>query len=582
MAWVRRWCLAVLLLLAATASAQTPVPRIALVIGNADYIVPAWKLVNPVRDAELMAARLEGLGFQVDLVRNATRAQMEAAFERFERRLIPAGPDAISVVYYAGHGAEDDGINYLVPVDADVRTKEQLKFRAPPAQWLLDTMAEARNRVNLLFLDACRDMPLPGSARTLTRGGLAPLPEVANVLIAYSAAPGRPAPDGSGRNSLFTAELAAALAAQANEPISLLMEDVQARVREKSGGAQEPSFTNRLGVPRWSFVATRPEVAQSGAPPPPPVSLVQKGREEDVATPSLTPAQRALRAAQAGEAGANRRFRDCPDCPEMVALAGGEVLLGSPAGEQGRGSDEGPQMRVTLRAFAAGRFEVTRAQYAAFTRETGRAIGGNCYTVNSAGIWEQQQGATWQAPGFNQTGDHPVVCVSWEDAQAYVDWLNGKVAGRPYRLLSESEWEYAARAGTTSRFWWGDGEGDGCAYANGADQAARSRFSTWTWTVSCNDGHVFTAPVGFSGRENRFGLADMAGNVLEWVQDCYNNNYDLTPTNGAANTTGGCAYRVIRGGAWYGFPRSLRSAYRGRGTPASRYITIGFRLSRAL
>jgi formylglycine-generating enzyme required for sulfatase activity len=238
-------------------------------------------------------------------------------------------------------------------------------------------------------------------------------------------------------------------------------------------------------------------------------------------------------------------------------------------------------MRVTLRAFAAGRFEVTRAQYAAFTRETGRAaIGGNCYTVNSARGWEQQQGATWQSPGFNQTGDHPVVCVSWEDAQAYVDWLNGKVAGRPYRLLSESEWEYAARAGTTSRFWWGDGEGDGCAYANGADQAARSRFSTWTWTVSCNDGHVFTAPVGFSGRENRFGLADMAGNVLEWVQDCYNNNYDLTPTNGAANTTGGCANRVIRGGAWSDSPQGLRSAYRNWSSPSLRYNSIGFRLSR--
>ena len=297
--------------------------------------------------------------------------------------------------------------------------------------------------------------------------------------------------------------------------------------------------------------------------------------------PSLTPAQRALRAAQAGEAAANRRFRDCPDCPEMVAVPGGEFLLGSPAGEQGRSSNEGPQMRVTLRAFAAGRFEVTRAQYAAFTRETGRAVGGNCHTINSAGGWEQQQGATWQAPGFEQTGDHPVVCVSWEDAQAYVDWLNGKVAGRPYRLLSESEWEYAARAGTTSRFWWGDGEGDLCAYANGADQAARARFPSWT-VASCNDGHVFTAPVGFSGRENRFGLADMAGNVLEWVQDCYNRSYDLTPTSGAANATGGCASRVVRGGSWNYDPQFLRSAGRIRDSPASRYYNFGFRLSRTL
>jgi formylglycine-generating enzyme required for sulfatase activity len=239
-------------------------------------------------------------------------------------------------------------------------------------------------------------------------------------------------------------------------------------------------------------------------------------------------------------------------------------------------------MRVTIQPFAVGRFEVTRAQYAAFVRETGRAVGGNCWTVNSAGIPEQQQGATWQSPGFDQTGDHPVVCVSWEDAQAYVAWINGKVSGDPYRLLSESEWEYAARAGTTTRLWWGDGEADLCTYANGADQAARSRFSSWTWTVSCNDGHVFTAPAGFSGRENRFGLADMAGNVWEWTQDCYNSTYDLTPTNGAANTTGDCSLRVLRGGSWGSLPNWLRSADRRWGSSTNRINYIGFRLARDL
>jgi len=269
--------------------------------------------------------------------------------------------------------------------------------------------------------------------------------------------------------------------------------------------------------------------ATCSPPPPPP--------------PAVTGAAAALRAALAGEAIANRRFTECTDCPEMVALPGGTFTLGSPSSEQGRGSDEGPQLRVTVQPFAVSRFEVTRAQYAAFTRETGRAIVGNCDTANSAGSWEQQQSATWQAPGFDQTGDHPVVCVSWEDATAYVAWINGKVNGDPYRLLTESEWEYAARAGSTTRFWWGDGESDLCSYANGADQSARSRFSNWT-VASCTDGYVFTAPVGFSGRENRFGLADMAGNVWEWTQDCYNSTYDLTPTNGAANTTGGCSNRV--------------------------------------
>ncbi len=231
--------------------------------------------------------------------------------------------------------------------------------------------------------------------------------------------------------------------------------------------------------------------------------------------------------------------------------------------------------------FAVSRFEITRAQYGAFTRETGRATSGNCYTFNNAGNWEQQQGTTWQAPGFDQSGDHPVVCVSWEDASAYVAWINGKVSGDPYRLLTESEWEYAARAGTTTGFWWGDGENDLCAYANGADQTARSQFSGTT-LASCSEGHVFTAPVGFSGRENRFGLADMAGNVWEWTQDCNNSTYDLTPTNGAANSTGSCEYRVIRGGSWVSAPRVLRSANRDRNKPTFRYDDIGFRLSRTL
>jgi formylglycine-generating enzyme required for sulfatase activity len=304
------------------------------------------------------------------------------------------------------------------------------------------------------------------------------------------------------------------------------------------------------------------------APPPPPVA------------PTRGAAAAAFRVAQAGEAIANRRFTECADCPEMVAVPGGTFMLGSPPSEQGRESDEGPQMRVTIQPFAVGRFEVTRAQYAAFVRETGRAISNGCWTTNNAGTWEYLRGASWQSPGFDQTRDHPVVCVSWEDAQAYVAWINDKVGGDLYRLLTESEWEYAARAGTTTRFWWGDGEADLCSYANGADQSARSRFPNWNLAASCNDGHVFTAPVGFSGRENRFGLADMAGSVWEWTQDCYVYTYDLIPTNGAANTTGDCANRVIRGGSWGSNPQYLRSAVRVRNSPSLRSSILGFRLSR--
>jgi Caspase domain len=236
-------------LIAATlgaSSAQAPPQRIALVIGNANYQVPAWKLANPVRDAELMYQRLTALGFSVDLVRDATRAQMDAAFQRYGTKLQAAGRNAVSVVFYAGHGAENDGANYLVPTDANIRTKDQLRYQAPPAQFLLDYMARAGNAVNILILDACRDMPLPDGNRSLGRGGLAEIPERPNVLIAYSTAPNTTAPDGDGANSPFTAALAAALASDPGDPVSLLFEDVQTRVHPVGRGAA-PALHQRAG-----------------------------------------------------------------------------------------------------------------------------------------------------------------------------------------------------------------------------------------------------------------------------------------------------------------------------------------------
>ncbi len=253
---------ATLLLSGGDAAAQAE-RRIALVIGNAAYRVPGLQLENPVRDAELIAARLSTLGFEVDLVRNATKSTMDESFQRFGARLHAAGRNAVSVVFYAGHGAESDGANYLIPVDARLRTRDELRYQAPPAQFLLDYMARAGNAVNVLILDACRDMPLPDGSRNFGRGGLAAIPETPNVLIAYATAPNTTAPDGSGRNSPFTAALAAALADQPHEPVTLLFEDVQTRVYQQSNGGQRPRFTNSLGIPRWSFAAPKGAQASS-------------------------------------------------------------------------------------------------------------------------------------------------------------------------------------------------------------------------------------------------------------------------------------------------------------------------------
>jgi formylglycine-generating enzyme required for sulfatase activity len=254
--------------------------------------------------------------------------------------------------------------------------------------------------------------------------------------------------------------------------------------------------------------------------------------------------------------------------------------MGSPAGEEGRDADEGPQRTVTIsRAFAVGKFEVTRGQYQAFAAATGRGDGNGCYGLTGT-EWKLDAGRKWRNPGFSQTDQHPVVCVDWEDAQAYVQWLSNRT-GKRYRLLSEAEWEYVARAGTTSRFNWGNDPSGGCGVANGADRSAQRQLpSTWTYST-CDDGTVFTAAVGRYAA-NKFGLHHIIGNVWEWTEDCYNESYAGAPSDGSAWRSGDCSRRVLRGGSWFSNPRLLRSASRFRLYPSIRSYYDGFRVARTL
>ena len=162
--------------------------------------------------------------------------------------------------------------------------------------------------------------------------------------------------------------------------------------------------------------------------------------------------------------------------------------------------------------FALGRYEVTRDEYAAFAVATGHD-GAPCWAAVTGDGTRESDAASWRSPGFPQTDEHPAVCVSWDDARAYVRWLSSET-GWSYRLPSEAEWEYAARAGTGTAWYWGAGTSEQCANANGADAAARQRFERWSGAAACNDRRVFTAPVGTFGA-NGFGLFDMLGNVFE-------------------------------------------------------------------
>jgi formylglycine-generating enzyme required for sulfatase activity len=279
-------------------------------------------------------------------------------------------------------------------------------------------------------------------------------------------------------------------------------------------------------------------------------------------------------------------FRECDDCPEMVVAPAGSFTMGSPDREKDRDKNESPQHVVTIgRPFAVGKVHVTVDQFAAFVSETGYAASSKCYTWEGS-EWKERMDRSWRDPGFVQEGSHPVVCVSWDDADAYAKWL-AKKAGKPYRLLSEAEWEYAARGRTSPgaypRFWFGNDERDLCRKGNGADQKARDSIeAAKNWPIApCNDGYVYTSPAGHY-EPNAFGLYDMAGNAWQWTADCYHNSYDGAPSDGSAWTTGTCDLRVLRGGSWSSIPQFLRSANRYRDQPVGRYFYVGFRVARTL
>jgi formylglycine-generating enzyme required for sulfatase activity len=278
--------------------------------------------------------------------------------------------------------------------------------------------------------------------------------------------------------------------------------------------------------------------------------------------------------------------------PAMIRLPAGKFIQGSSDDEDGRDPDEGPVREVSIRAFALGEREISRAEFGAFVKATGYqteaerntpvptrddAIG--CFTWRGGGDFNWKEGANWRNPGFEQTDAHPAGCVSWNDANAYIEWLN-RETGKQYRLPSESELEYAIRAGSATPWPWGSDPEAGCAHANLADTNADQRFPDWG-AADCDDGHLFTAPVG-SRAANAFGLFDTLGNVWEWTRDCKHPDYRGAPVDGSAWTDGAgadCSMRVLRGGSWDDIAIWLRSANRSQDPMSARFHYSGFRLA---
>lgn len=294
---------------------------------------------------------------------------------------------------------------------------------------------------------------------------------------------------------------------------------------------------------------------------------------------------------------------------QMAYLYAGDFVMGA-AADDSSGNEEWdrwtrPQHSVHIGNFLLGYYEVTVGQFRKFVDTTGYITdaerpgpGSGCYVPREDGEFVLQHGASWRAPGFAQDDYHPVVCVSWNDVQRYIAWLNGPTT--TFRLPSEAEWEFAARAGTTTPHPWSEtgnfftrlvasakAGADGgplpdraCSYANVADEALRKQMN-WPTAHDCDDKYVFTTRGGYIGR-NDFKLYDMIGNVAEWTQDCWHPGYGGAPRDAKPWTSGDCGQHVVRGGSWSSGPGAARSAYRNRNPASYRATDLGFRLARAM
>ena len=268
-------------------------------------------------------------------------------------------------------------------------------------------------------------------------------------------------------------------------------------------------------------------------------------------------------------------YQDCPECPEMIELPAGAFTMGSDDGDAEAYAAERPKHAVAIaRPFAIGRFEVTVHEFSLFVRAENYAPTADCRVYVHPDRWQRDLNASWKWPQYSQGPDHPVACVSWHDARKYAEWLSRKT-GKTYRLPTEAEWEYAARAGGEAARPWGGKPSEACKSANVADEAARV---PWPGH-DCRDNAAFTAAAG-SYDPNAFGLFDMIGNVWEWVEDCFADSYAGAPNDGGASPQAACKFRVIRGGAWLSRPRDARSAQRGLQSPDYGNYSVGFRLVR--
>jgi len=505
--------------------------KYALVIGNGNY-TGIGKLNNPVNDANDVFAALQGLGFTVDKVLDANLDQMENAVMKLKNRLSVA-KNSYGFLFYAGHGVQSGGENYLIPVGANIPSENSLRDRAVSVQWALAELNDAGNELNVVVLDACRDNPFSWK-RSGSRGLTVVANQPADSIIVYATSAGSAAADGTGRNGLFTSHLLNNL-----KTPGLAIDEVFKRT-----GADVARASNRAQIPAiysqyfdTAYLGTKPQATPAPAAQPIP---------QPAPAPAVQPAAKP----------------ETPAPANMVRINGGTFTMGSPTNEPERSEDEGPQHQVTVSSFYMGKYEVTQKEYQDVMGTNPSSFQGDNLPVEKVSWYDaieycnkrsQKEGLT-PAYTINKNQSDPnnksTSKVKWT-----VTW-NRNANG--YRLPTEAEWEYACRAGTTT------------AYNTGAV------ISDNTGWYSANSGNT-THLVGQKSA-NTWGLYDMHGNVWEWCWDWYGNYSNEAQTDPVGAVSG--SDRVLRGGGLNGSAEYCRSAYRYIYYPYNRSYGLGFRLVR--
>jgi formylglycine-generating enzyme required for sulfatase activity len=524
--------------LTSSAWSQQPANQVALIIGNANYPDASTPLPTAIKDARALADELRRDNFDVDLKENVGKDAMQRAIDAFTGK-IRSG--TVALFYFSGFGIQVARQTYLIPVNAQVWSEDDTKRDGISLDAIVAEMQRKGARIKIVIIDASRRNPAERRFRP-SAAGIAALEAPQNTLVIYSAAPGTVINDGTGDNSLFVGELIKQMRVP-NLTAEEVFNHTRIAVSRASNNEQIPWVASSLiedfsfGAPAKVAATPAPATTQPTRPPAPaPTPPAPQAPKPTTAEPKPTPPSPAR--TEAGNMPGDT-FRDCPDCSELVVVPAGSFTMGSGA------PYEGPLHKVTIaKPFAVGRFEVTFDEWDRCVADKGCS-----FKPDDRGLGR---------------GNRPVVNISWLDAKEFIAWLSRKT-GKTYRLPSESEWEYIARGGTTSVFWWGRDVGQGQANCR-----------------ECNSGNALqTMPVG-SFKPNPFGLFDTAGNAAEWVEDCWNDSYRGAPQDGAPWTAGQCNWRGLRGGSYDSQAKFVASAARFRYDYDVRYPSNGFRVLREL